>query len=348
MLPTPSTFLSRRDHQFERDALQCSLVEREIRNHLDGTGVRAYMPVAFAKDGNPVVAEHQLKVYPKSPYRHRRVSDMSWPLPVQRECQPLVELYHDIHPAVVNDDPRFIATHFMLRIAQINSRLSTPPLSGAPVSSFDKWDQITGRNLGAHLHLTGSWNSESPADGPWMLTPPSPTCAGNDILVRDAAGNIRYALRMIYDNSGYYVVLPLSFYRHPDYPAGPLVLFIPPRPPYILINSQWLGAFPFATVILTDDIQAVMANEPTQDLIVLGNPGGDAWIENLDVQPLQGRKVICHAVVEEGTPEAQQKAGQSLMLIASKLGSLGITPDILHPQFGPLAIPYNSPFQPLA
>ena len=338
----PNTFPLKRDHQYEQDAIQCSRVELEIRNHTGGAGVRAYMKAAFSTDGDLVLFNHQAKASLRCPHSHLPMPDMSWPFPVQRECQPLVELYHDIYPAVINDDPRLSAMFFMLRLAQIDRRLSTPlPLAGL-VSSWDTMDRITGRELGQHLGITGSWNADAPATGPWMLAPPFPVCADNYLNVLDANGNFRHTLRIFYDDAGHYAVLPLSVHQHPDYPGGPLVLFIPPRPPYTLINSQLLDAYPFATVILTDDIQAVLTSELTPESIVLGNPGGDAWIENLDVQPLQGRKVICHAVMEEYTAAAEQKEAQSLMLMASKLTSWGITPEFLPPQPGFLEVPYSS------
>ena len=328
-----NTFQPRRDHQFERDAVQDSCLDLAIRNSWHDAKIRGFMPAAFADDGNPVLCNHQLRVYLRRPYSLLAIPDMSWPFPIQRECQPVVELYHDTHPAVVNADPRMNAAFPMLRLAQLGQRLSAPPPPPATLaSSWDAMDRLTGHDLGACLGLTGGWGAVAPADGPWTLMP---SCLLNqnpgDIPVRDALGDFRYLLHVFQDGVGVYAILPLSFRQHPDYPA-PLKLFIPPRPPYTFMGCQRLREFPNATVILTDDVWFALTAAPTPEQLVLGNPGGDAWVENLDVEPLRGRRVVCHAAMEGQSPEAQRKAGQSLMLLVGKLASLGITPGILPPQ----------------
>lgn len=209
---------------------------------------------------------------------------------------------------------------FWLRVCDIEYRMLYN--SGL---SFDLRDIQKAKELGSWLGISGSWVSTVPDDVVYAQCPAPFNIvfeSGTDIFqVKNINGIVQYNLQFFYPDSCSYYVLPLSYYKDPNFNT-PVRLFIPPRPPYIWMNTEYLGIFPNAEVYLTDDVLLAKDYQQSYAGICLGNPGGTLWITNLDIQHLQGRSVtIMHTETNESYSNA--------MAIAERLNTFGITPKFI-------------------
>ncbi len=111
----------------------------------------------------------------------------------------------------------------------------------------------------------------------------------NIIPFRETDGSLAFMLELVQLENGS-LLLPVSFYQYRDFPA-PLRLYIPPKPPFTLFNSDKVAATPGATVIFTDELGIATCEPQRADWVHCSYYGGDEAIPHLDFGPLQGRRI---------------------------------------------------------
>lgn len=318
-----------RPNQFETDVILCSLMNLLIGNHSHDSGAREYLPeIGFLPSGEVVFANGQIKMRPNQPFAINHPNITSTPFDIQPSCEPTVFQCTGSTSRIINGHHNLRGKFFYLRIFDIQNRINLmlQPLYpvGQSITSWDMRDVQIATELGARFGQKGQWNSKAAEfSGHWKNSP-VPTHALlefdlNVIHIKNASGAYVYSLQIFYLDNGAYAILPIAYYQHPAF-TTPLKLFIPPAPPYTWINSEHLQLFPKAKAILTNDVLLAINNPPSDQYIFLGNPGADAWIENIDIESLVGHEVIC--LVDGATCAAQQSA----INIAVRLNTYGITP----------------------
>ncbi len=307
-----------RDNNLEKDAIQCSGVELIIRNDMHSANLRRRMQISFDSQGSPILCNGSIKILPNQPSSFFTGLSFNpfWPQP---ECEPTIYQYDQpTKYSIYNRDSSIDAKFIMLRICQPDANISY--CVGSEFWS-DK-DKEFGRYLGKEWDVSGEWNSrEDSIDGPWSRVPIQQPGA-NIFRALDFADTPSYYLEY-YPNGRSYSILPLQFYQHHSY-KSPLKLFVPPRPPYTLVNSQYVGRFPKAKVYLTDDFFLALLNAQCPEYVFLWNPGGNAWVENLDISKLHGRRVTCPVVQIHTENHNIAQSYQSALNMANRLEASGI------------------------
>ena len=313
-----------RIRSFERSAMQGSEVELTLRNDAHTPELRKRSKCGFDSLGNPVFCNGQILMRPDVPFIPLAFNTWSFPSYLQPWCNPLLTLYTSLGD-IVNGYPGLQAMFLLLRLSHINN---ISELNDMFSEAFSKEDIEYAAFLGRAWGITGEWNAITASDnGPWARVPLAgkmlPDTTVNVIPVYDKNGVLAYMLEIVIFSDGY-AVLPVAYYQNRFYHV-PLRLYIPPKRPYTLLNTNLLADYPNATVVLTDDIILALANKPSADMIYLANPGGDAWIDHLDLDPVAGRKVIC-AVFNTNNPDKKQQYYRTGVKMAEKLHAAGITP----------------------
>ena len=314
-----------RIRSFERSAMQCAEVELDMRNAAHSFDLRKRLKCGFDNLDNPIFCNGQILMRPDVPFIPLPFNTCSFHPYLQPWCNPLLTLYTSLGE-IVNGAPGLQAMLFYLRLAHTNN---ISELNDMFSEAFSKEDIEYGAFLGRARGITGEWNAiTAPDDGAWARVPLAgkmlPDTTVNVIPVYDIDGVLAYLLEIVILSYDSYAVLPLAYYQNRFYHV-PLRLYIPPKRPYTLLNTNLLADYPNATVVLTDDIIMALANQPSADMIYLANPGGDAWIDHLDLDPVLGRKVIC-TVFNTNNPEEKKQFYRTGVKMAEKLHAAGITP----------------------
>lgn len=317
-----------RDHEFERQAMQCSEVELVIRNAAHSGKLRKKLKVSFNAENNPVFCNGQVLVKPADHFISMPSLVEMRPFYPQPECEPTI-LHHG--QRILNGDMRLRAKFIFLRLSYIDE-LANSVIS--PLEENCSWvqkDIDQGAYLGEAWGITGDWNATTaPKHGEWAYLPRRehniPELSSGYIRVRNAKNVISYSLQIFLLAGNKYAVLPVSYYQNTRY-KQPLKLFIfPPVRKYTLLNAHRLREYPNATVYLVNDIIAALASPPSNESIYLANVGGDAWIDNLDIEPLRNRKVVCPAL-KKANETPTRKSLQSALNLANCLSTIGVSPE---------------------
>ena len=312
-----------RDSSWAHSAMQCAEVELDMRNAAHSFDLRKWLKCGFDNLGNPVLCNGQVLMYTNVPSVPLPFNPYAFPTYLQPWCNPIL---YTPRGDIVNGYPGLQAMFFYLRLAHTNNISN---LNDYISGSFTQEDIEYGAFLGRAWGITGEWSAiTAPDDGAWARVPLAgkmlPDSSAYVIPVNDIDGELAYMLEIVIFSYDSYAVLPVAYYQNSFYHV-PLRLYIPPRPPYTLLNAHLLADYPNATVVLTDDIILALANKPSADMIYLANPGGDAWIDHLDLDPVAGRKVIC-AVFNTNNPDKKQQYYRTGVKMAEKLHAAGITP----------------------
>jgi len=314
-----------RDSSWEHSAMQCAKVERDMRNAAHSFDLRKWLKCGFDNLGNPVLCNGQILMRPDVPFMSRPLNSWSFASDLQPTSSPQLTL-NTLFGKVINNAPGLQAMFLLLRLSHINN---IGDLNDTISGAFSQEDIAYGAFLGRARGIAGEWNATTaPDDGAWARVPLAgkmlPDSSAYVIPVYDIDGVLAYMLEIVILSYDSYAVLPVAYYQNSFYHV-PLRLYIPPRPPYTLLNAHLLADYPNATVVLTDDIILALANKPSADMIYLANPGEDAWIDHLDLDPVAGRKVIC-AVFNTNNPDKKQQYYRTGVKMAEKLHAAGITP----------------------
>lgn len=276
-----------RDH--ENHLIQNSLIEQYLLEHIER--VHEFIPGAVKTGPNEFTfcgGRYRVKFKQPLSLSYPGAEIQGNPFNVQLGCLPTVYESIGMSQRIINVSS-LAGKHFLSRICDILYRMTYN--SGL---SYDERDIQKSIELGDWLGIKGNWNSSVKAEtATWNRCVPDitmmPELYSEVIVVRNPASVPQYHLQIFHTVSGYYV-LPVSYFKNQGY-GNALRLFIPPPPPYTLMNAEHLAMYPQAEVRLTDDIMLAKNTLPSHDLVHLCNPGGTGWIEHLDLQCLPGRKV---------------------------------------------------------
>ena len=319
-----------RNHSFECSAMQCSKVDLTIRNDAHKPELRKRIKCGFDIWGNPVFCNGQILMRPNVPGAPLAFDTYGFPFDLQPGCDPQLtqQILGGVGGSIINGLPAFQNKFLFLHLAHTED-LWSERLCFFDSNTFSQNDIDWGNYLGSEWDIHGGWSATTaPDNGPWARVP-----LGNRIPTDTAALPLpvyginrifSYMLEIFLLRDGSYAVLPVAYYQNQFYHV-PLRLYIPPNPPYTLLNTHLLAVYPNATVVLTDDIIIALANQPSPEMVYLANPGGDDWIDHLDLVPVVGRKVIC-TVFNANNQEEKKQYYRTAVKMAEKLHAAGITP----------------------
>ena len=317
-----------RNHKFESDAMICSGIELLIRNHAYDSGLCKYLPeIGFLLTGEIIFCNGQIEMLPNQPFLINQHDIPAAPFNIQPGCEPTFIACLGVSKIIINDYLRFRGKFTMLRAFDMMNRINQiQPVyipQNTQASSWDMRDIQVASELGVRFGFTGNWNLSCSQNGAWVKSPPpQQACleSSSEIIhINNASGIYVYSLQIFDLNNREYAVLPIAYFQNSYYRTS-LKLFIPPAPLHTWVYSESLAIYPNSTVILTKDILIAKINPPSDDFVFLCNPGGNEWINQIDIQPLAGRKIIC-LIENDSRAELQYSAH-----VANRLASYNITP----------------------
>lgn len=315
-----------RDVKLEYAGIVPSCVDLRIRNNIHNPEIRQYFSEAgFLPTGELILCNGKIKILPNQPFVNNQQEILSYPFNYQPSCEPTIIQLEDGIEKIVNGNPALKGKFLTLRLFDIKNRL-TPQFQQSNLldcmannNTVDERDIEIANYFKERNRITGIWNSNIERNGPWMESPPPIEENSKLIHVKNASGTYIYSLQVFYWLTQGYSVLPVAYFQNRHY-STPLKLFIPPSPPYTWTHSENLGRFPQAAIILTFDVMLAISNLPSNEFILLSNPGGSEWVEHILIEPLLGRKVICSVNIESINEV------QAILKLTARLVAYGITP----------------------
>jgi hypothetical protein len=331
-----------RNRDLEQSIMQRSQVDLLLRNAAHERNLDKYLMVRKDQKNNLIFCNGHIMLKPEQPYRAQLAPDNvpanillthgnapAFSLNPQPACQPIIyQNWKKRGAVIVNNNPFLSIKLVMLRMAQIDNFISGV---NAPIEAWSYGDRRLGAYLGGQHDITGLWGaSTDKLNGAWKKATindwPVVDFGTRCIDVFDSEEILSYKIQLAFGADGSYVILPTAYFQNPVY-SEPLLVYAPPKTPYTLLNSHFLRHFPGAEVVITDNVLCALNTPPSENLIVMANIGGDAWIDELDVAFLRGRKVKL-LFAESSSCAENQCSYNSIVKVAGKLYSFGITSEV--------------------
>ncbi|UDQ96987.1 hypothetical protein AAEX28_08020 [Lentisphaerota bacterium WC36G] len=273
-----------RDKNIEKELILCSVVELKLRNEFANGRLDKYVSVTKNEDAY-VTKDRSIKLE-NCP---RNVIDkVSFnPFKPQLNCEPHLLKFEEVDAHdIMNEEKIFFAKFFLLNFSCVADNIKgyEDIYPYVPESNIRN-----ARYLAKENNLHGNWNNDAIShNGAWQYTSTRPE---NDTFsIYDHEENLVYQIYEYSIDNKTYAILPVSYFSHPKY-NEPLLLFLPPKQPYSLMNIDFVIDYPSATLLLTDDYMIAKNFRHNEDYICLCNIGGNDWIEDLDIAPLKGKSV---------------------------------------------------------
>ncbi|UDQ96770.1 hypothetical protein AAEX28_06855 [Lentisphaerota bacterium WC36G] len=280
-----------RDKDLEENLILCSEVELMLRNAGHNGTLNTHIRVSNEiSQSSYITVSGKHKIDFDKPFSFgQQVVNITDP---QFNCQPTVEKFNNVGSTSLRNTHLDIGTKFFVLnfcSLEVNKRSESdfePIFHHVPKYNIDYAKYLAKEN-----NLHGNWNNDAVlSKGAWEYTSAKQFNQSINILNHD--GVLSYQVCEFHIGDDKYAILPVSYFSHPKY-NEPLLLFLPPKKPYTLMNIS-IMINPFhqeSTILLTDDYMFANNFKHNENQICLCNIGGDDWIEHLDIAPLKGKSV---------------------------------------------------------
>lgn len=281
----------KRNHQLESDILLAATIDRKLANMLHKPDqLRSFFNLIDEK-GTAVSADGLLKLHPDKSIEVGLPGlnpwmDMNQLHSLSNLCGIMLTSYNGGVDQIVNGYHPFYSRVPALRLMQY------PFTQGTPRGTFNQADISTAHQIASSVGITGGWDKSWSCDlGPWQ---PSQYPVDKQLVhsICDLNGIIRAQFVIVSDTINYsYMVLPVTPFSHPKFRSN-FLAFTPPEGPHAFFNEHLLTGNPWASVVLTTDIQKAINTPIISNTIYLANIGHTEWLRTLDYSALRGRNVV--------------------------------------------------------
>lgn len=200
------------------------------------------------------------------------------------------------------------------------------------------WDQTLrfARQIGPALGITDQWDDPQMKNTePWreakieynQFQLASWALQGAVFLILDDAGHTRNLIIKIYIDQDSFVLLPLTFAQHPNFPQ-PMVCHHAFSPDWWLFNTFYLSCFKYAEVIISNCWEICESTFGNEENIILGYFWGKEMIPHLHLECLIGRQVKLLIIESSDRATTRQNLLEAVLLQA-RLKSMDINAGIL-------------------
>ena len=189
---------------------------------------------------------------------------------------------------------------------------------GPALGISDQWDDRLMKNAGA-------WQEAKIEYAQYKVAFMSKQ--GSVFSIMDNAGHIRNLVIKFYIAPYHYILLPLTFAQHPNFPQ-PMVCHHAFSPDWWLFNTIGLKYNPHAEVIICNCWEICEKSSWNEKNVILGYFWGEGMIPHLHLECLVGRKVSL-LLIESNNDKITRQNLLEALLLQSRLKSMDINADIL-------------------
>ena len=310
------------DFEFERDIMYASKCEFFL-NNADIKTLQKALPVVN-DENNSTIFKEKIKIERDIPVRPDLLPMYGFVNQIQGS-QPLIKYCIDTDFGRCTGGLLPYACKFpMLNVVGDNTFGILPQTLhfarqiGPALGISDQWDDRLLKNAGA-------WQEAKIEYAQYEVAFMSKQ--GSVFSIMDNAGHIRNLVIKVYIAPCRYILLPLTFAQHPNFPQ-PMVCHHAFSPDWWLFNTFFLNWYPHAEVIICNCWEICEKSSWNEKNVILGYFWGEGMIPHLHLECLVGRKVSL-LLIESNNDKITRQNLLEALLLQSRLKSMDINADIL-------------------
>ena len=311
------------DFEFERDIMYASKCEFFL-NNADIKTLQKALPVVNGEN-NSMILNGKIKI-------ERDIPAVPVALPMHgfschiQGCQPLIKYWIDTDYGRNTEELRPCPYKFpVLNVVADNTfgilpqTLNFARQIGPALGISDRWDDQMMKNA-------GKWQ-EAKIEYAQHNIIARRTYQSEVFLILDDAGHVRHLVIKIDINPDFFVLLPLTFAQHPNFPQ-PMVCHHAFSPDWWLFNTHFLNSYSHAEVIISNCWEICESTIGNEKNIILGYFWGEEMIPHLHLECLNERKVSL-LVIKSNNDKITCQNLQEAILLQSRLKAMDINAGIL-------------------
>lgn len=314
-----------RDFEFERDIMYASKCEFFL-NNADIKTLQKALPVVNGEN-NSMILNRKIEIERDRP-AHPDLLPMYGFVNQIQGSQPLIKYYIDTDYRRNIEELRPCPYKFpVLNVVADNTfgilqqTLHFARQIGPALGISDQWDDRLMKNAGAWQEASiEQWRYEEAHVSIKNLN------QGEVYLVMDNEGFIRHLIVKMYLANSKYILLPLTFAQHPNFPQA-MVCHHAFSPDWRLFTPWGVKNLP-AEVIISNCWEACTMPRFNTDIIILGYFWGEGMIPHLHLECLHGRKVKI-LLLESCNNKIPRQNLLEAILLKSRLKAMDIKANIL-------------------
>ncbi|MBO7329293.1 MAG: hypothetical protein J6W00_11045 [Lentisphaeria bacterium] len=314
-----------RDFEFERNIMYASKCEFFL-NNADIKTLQKALPVVNGEN-NSMILNRKIEIERDKPAVPEALPMYGFSCHIQG-CQPLIKYWTDTNYGCNTEELCPCPYKFPVLNVVADNTFGILPQTlhfarqiGPALGISDQWDDRLMKNAGAWQEARiEQWRYEEAHVSIKNLN------QGEVYLVMDNEGFIRHLIMKMYLANSNYILLPLTFAQHPNFPQA-MVCHHAFSPDWRLFSPWGVKNLP-AEVIISNCWEACTMPCFNTDIIILGYFWGEGMIPHLHLECLHGRKVKILLLKSCNNKIPRQNLLEAILL-KSRLKAMDVKADIL-------------------